>query len=160
MKRCSSVTNASSLMSTYKTHPKGKNILQTTGDTYTQPWLQKTGRYCFKTPSARCTNPVTKRRSCLLSVLPKKPTQISQLEDLSLPCLFNLRSTTQSRQRAVQIVPENNRNTLAPTGFYQASLFSSRAFTGNDHRNTLGSKNNIFQRKLTYIKFPGPQQHQ
>lgn len=72
MKRCSSVTNASSLMSTYKTHPKGKNILQTTGDTYTQPWLQKTGRYCFKTPSARCTNPVTKRslfcRSC-----PKNP---------------------------------------------------------------------------------------
>ena len=59
-----------------------------------------------------------------------------------------------------RIVPENNRNVLAPTGFYQASLFSSRAFTGNDHRNTLGSKNNIFQRKLTYIKFPGPQQRQ
>ena len=96
----------------------------------------------------------------LLPVLPKKPTQISQLEDLSLPCLFNLGSATQSRQRAVQTVPENNRNTLAPTGLYQASLFSSRAFTGNDRRNTLGSKNNIFQRKLTYIKFPGPQQRQ
>lgn len=159
MKRCSSVTNASSLMRTYKTHSKGKKILQTTGDTYTQLWLEKTGRYCFKTPSVRCTNPVAKHSLFCLSC-PKKPTQISQLEDLSLPCLFNLRSATQSRQRAVQIVPENNRNTLAPTGLYQASLFSSRAFIGNDHRNTLGSKNNIFQRKLTYIKFPGPQQRQ
>ena len=84
-------------MRTYKTHPRGKNILQTTGNTYRQVWLQKTGRYCFKTPSVRCTNSVTKHSLFCLSC-PKNPHKSASWR-ISLPCLFNLRSATLSRQK-------------------------------------------------------------
>lgn len=137
---------------------KGKRFLQTTGlCTYTQLWLRKTGRYCFKTPSVRCTNPVAKHSLFCLSC-PKTHTNQPAGGSLCLVFLIwdLLLKVGKGQSRPFLRITE----TLAPTGLYQASLFSSRAFIGNDHRNTLGSKNNIFQRKLTYIKFPGPQQRQ
>lgn len=75
----------------------------------------------------------------LLPVLPKYSAQIGQLEDLYLPCLFYLKigdsklSIGQFRQFL----------RTAETTFPQPASSISRAFTGNNHRNTLGSKDNI-----------------
>lgn len=112
MKRCVWSQMHLLLMRTYKTHSKGKRFFkQLAIPTHNCGW-RKTGRYCFKTPSVRCTNPVSSTAS---SACPAQKTHTNQPAGGSLCLVFLiwdlLLKVGKGQSRPV---PENNRNTPCP----------------------------------------------